>query len=76
MVPAMLTSPLTHVHLLFVLPQPFTPCTHTLYPELPANVPNWAYTEGVVVWNGPGVNGPPMLVLNRTVPELVPVFHE
>jgi len=42
MVPAMLTSPLIHVHLLFVLPQPFTPCTHILYPELPANVPNCA----------------------------------
>ena len=76
MVPGTLTVPLIHVHLLLVLPQPFTPCTHTLYPELPANVPNCAYTDGEVVWNGGAENGPPILVLYNTVPELEPVFHE
>jgi len=75
-VPGTLTTPLIQVHLLLPLPHPFVPCTQTLYPELPANAPNCAYTVGEVVWKGAGENGPPMLVLYNTVPELLPVFHE
>ena len=77
MAPGPLTTPLIHKHLLMVLPQPLTPCTHTWYPDwLPANDPNCAYTWLAVVWKGPGEKGPLMLVLNNTVDELDPVFHE
>ena len=77
MVPGTLTIPLINTHLLLVLPHPLVPCTHILYPELlPVNAPNWAYTCAATVWKGPAVNGPPMLVLNNTADELVPVFHE
>ena len=74
--PGTLTVPLIQTHLLLVLPQPFTPCTHTLYPELPANAPNCAYTWLVVVSYGPDEKGPPILLLNKTTPALVPVVHE
>ena len=75
-VPGTPTMPLIQLHLFMVLPQPLNSCTHTLYPEDPANVPNWAYTVFVFVVKGPVVKGPPLLVLNRTPDELVPVFHE
>ena len=76
MVPGVPTMPRIHVHLLLVLPQPFTACTQILYPDEPIKVPYSAYTVLELVTNGPLLKGPVGLVLNFTTDELLPVFHE